>query len=162
MGQNPYQAPTAHVDDTGARGPELARRGTRLAAAILDGLAYLVVWIGAFFAGGGDLESVSGLTSTALLICIVGSLAVLDVNLYFLHRNGQTIGKRLLNVKIVRDDGSHTALGRAFGLRMVVPSIIYTVPLLGFVFYLVVVLFIFRGDRRCVHDLMADTRVVPA
>lgn len=67
-----------------------------------------------------------------------------------------------VSVKIVRHDGSRVALGRVFGLRMVVPSIIYMVPLLGFVFYLVDVLFIFRGDRRCVHDLMADTRVVSA
>jgi len=162
MGENPYQAPTAHVEDRVGQGPELASRGTRFFAAILDGLVYIVVWTGAYFVGGGDLGSVSGLSSTGLLIYIIGSLALLGINLYFLHQNGQTIGKRLLSVKIVRDDGSRAALGRAFGLRMLVPSMIYMVPLLGVLFYLVDVLFIFRGDHRCVHDLMADTRVVSA
>ena len=48
------------------------------------------------------------------------------------------------------------------GLREIVPAIIGAIPLIGFVFYIVDVCFIFRTDRRCVHDLMANTKVVIA
>jgi uncharacterized RDD family membrane protein YckC len=35
-----------------------------------------------------------------------------------------------------------------------------SIPLLGGLFSLVNVCFIFRDDRRCIHDLIADTIVV--
>jgi hypothetical protein len=34
------------------------------------------------------------------------------------------------------------------------------VPILGAIFWITDSLFIFRADRRCLHDLMAGTKVV--
>ena len=41
-----------------------------------------------------------------------------------------------------------------------VPKVMGAVPYLGMIFHLVDSLFIFREDRRCLHDRIAGTRVV--
>jgi uncharacterized RDD family membrane protein YckC len=58
--------------------------------------------------------------------------------------------------------GQNAGFVKAVLLRAVVPGIIGAVPLVGSIFSLVDPLFIFRGDRRCIHDLIAGTNVVTA
>jgi len=41
-----------------------------------------------------------------------------------------------------------------------VPGILGAVPMIGNVFTIVNYCFIFRADRRCLHDLIAGTKVV--
>jgi hypothetical protein len=50
----------------------------------------------------------------------------------------------------------------AFLLRSVVSALPRLIPLAGNAFSLIDALFIFRQDRRCIHDMIASTRVVPA
>ena len=47
-------------------------------------------------------------------------------------------------------------------MRGFLPGLIGAIPLVGTVFSLVNICFIFREDRRCIHDLMAGTHVVEA
>ena len=50
-------------------------------------------------------------------------VAVIGWAIYTIHlvkRNSQTIGKKLVGIKVVRSDGSHASLGRIFWLRNVV------------------------------------------
>lgn len=165
---NPYQAPTAHVDDINEiEDYELAGRGTRLGAVIVDSLIFmlplLLVLIPTFLLAGQ--AKVDGFGAGAIIAIALGSLgflALFVVNLVMLYRTGQTIGKRLLNVKIVRTDGSRAGLRRIFFLRMLVPGLIGNIPFVGFLFSLVDPLLIFQESRRCVHDLIADTIVVVA
>ena len=80
-----------------------------------------------------------------------------------LSMRGQTIGKRLLGIRIVRfGDGSNPGFVRAWLLRSLVVGLIGTLPMVGNVFMIVNYAFIFRADRRCLHDLIADTKVVKA
>ena len=65
-------------------------------------------------------------------------------------------------VRVVRTDGSPASLGRQIGLRYIVNAIPGAIPMVGSVYGLVDILFIFRGDRRCIHDMIADTKVVVA
>ena len=163
---NPYQAPSAHVEDINdIDNIELAGRGTRLGAVLIDAstvmvplLAMLVPII--FFAKQGD--AMGGAAIIAISVGALGMLALIVINLVMLHRTGQTIGKRLLGVKILRTDGSRAGLARIFFLRMFVPGMIGGVPFVGFIFSIVDPLFIFQESRRCVHDLIADTIVVQA
>ena len=83
-------------------------------------------------------------------------------NCVLLARNGQTIGKKASNIRIVRSDGSDAGFARLFFLRMMLFWALNAVPFIGPVFSLVNILFIFREDRRCIHDLLADTMVVDA
>jgi len=85
------------------------------------------------------------------------------VQLGLLAWRGQSVGKLLLRLRIVRqDDGTAPGVFRAFVLRGSVPVVIEQIPVVGFVFWAVDSCFIFREDHRCLHDLFAGTKVVPA
>ena len=165
---NPYQAPSAHVEDVNDNeDSELAERGTRLGAVILDSLIFLVpglfAIIPAMLSMRGNAAEAMGIGATiAVSVGVLGVLVVLVIDLVMLHRSGQTIGKRMLNVKIIRSDGSRAGLTRIFFLRMLVPGLIGGIPFVGFIFTIVDPLFIFQESRRCVHDLIADTVVIKA
>jgi len=166
---NPYEAPTSVVDDPSVgEYQELADRGSRLAARILDGLVGIggigimaAIMIPVALAQGNGANK-SSFIIMAIILGVALTLGVLVWNLVWLHRYGQTIGKRIVKVKIVRSDGDRVSLGRILGLRIILVTILEFIPFLGGLFSLVNVCFIFRDDRRCIHDLMADTVVVKA
>ena len=168
--ENPYQAPVAAVADIPVDGMlEAADRGTRLGAAILDAIiglgligvaaALLIPALLSARRGGGD----NGVPLAIVgFLLVVGFICIAVVNLVWLHKYGQTIGKRIMKVRIVRNDATRAGLARIFFLRILLPTVIGAIPVVGRIFSLVDVCFIFRDDRRCIHDLIADTVVVKA
>ena len=159
MSENPYAAPTAVVSDVNAPGEFMkAERGTRLVAAIIDSLIGMPIALLFFFSIGDG----TGVNAALMGLGFVLFLALLVVNIVLLHKNGQTIGKKLMNIKIVRVDGSRAGLGRLLGLRIFVNALIGLVPFIGSIYGLVDVLFIFGEERRCVHDYIAGTIVILA
>ncbi len=175
MSQNPYAPPTAAVADVAAAGVEKSSRRARLGAAFLDGLIgtiaslpALLVNFGAMMeaarAGGSNpfamygalYSGVGGILSLLLLLALIG------VTIVLVQRNGQTIGKKIVGIKVVRKNGERATLGRIFGLRNLVPIIITLIPLVGALFALVDALMIFGAEKRCLHDMMADTIVIRA
>ena len=167
---NPYAPPQAIVQDIAdSRAPiMLADRGTRLGAAILDGLIgfgmiYVPFLIAMFGQGGFDGEATTeeGLSPIAIVgfvLMLIGFVAWCWLTILYVKRNGQSIAKKLLNIKVVRSDGSPASLGRIFWLRNVVNGLLGIIPLYG----LVDILFIFGETRQCLHDKIADTIVVRA
>ncbi len=164
---NPYAAPKSMIAaPTIGQGLKLASRGSRLGAAIIDTLILAVVVsvplvIGAVLLnaaekGGQDDVPIGALAFFAL--AVFGALVLLVWNAIWLTRYGQTIAKRMLKIRIVtHPEGQHAGFAKAFMLRAVVNAIIAQfVPLYG----IVDACFIFREDRRCLHDLIADTTVV--
>ena len=83
------------------------------------------------------------------------------INSYLLVTKGQTLGKWMLGIRIVdaASNGAATALN-LLGLRYVLVMLVQAIPMIGQLLGLIDALFIFRGDRRCVHDLIAGTKVV--
>ncbi|HBD82638.1 MAG TPA: RDD family protein, partial [Dehalococcoidia bacterium] len=75
----------------------------------------------------------------------------------FLTINGQTVGKMIFSIRIVK-----VGTGRNGGfvpnvlLRLVLNGALGLIP----VYSVVDALFIVRSDRRCIHDLIAGTVVV--
>lgn len=91
----------------------------------------------------------------------LATFSLLLVQIIMVSMRGQTIGKRLLGIRIVRNrDGSNPGFVRAWLLRSLVVGLIGALPMVGSVFTIVNYCFIFRADRRCLHDLIADTKVV--
>jgi uncharacterized RDD family membrane protein YckC len=165
---DPYAPPAAPVAapvyQTGPQTP-LAERGSRLLAQILDGLSALPGGICLGIALAGANPETGAMTSGGAVLAGIGGLyflALLIANLRLLAKEGQSYGKKWAKVRIVRNDGSKASFGRIFGLRYVVNGLIGAIPLLGSLYSLVDILFIFRQDRRCIHDLIADTKVVVA
>lgn len=106
-------------------------------------------------------ETVGNSNLLGLVLMMTGGLVVLVVQVWMLCARGQSVGKRLLGIRIVRfGDHSNPGFVGSVLMRMIVPGFIQMVPVLGFVFFVVDVLFIFRDDHRCVHDLIAGTKVV--
>ena len=131
---------------------ELAGKGTRLGAIILDTILVLVPY--AFLILGVVNKD---LLAVAWVLAGLGWLAVVIVQIYFLTKVGQSIGKRCLDIRIVRvDTGGNGGFVTNVLLRGVVNGLLSIIPLYG----LIDALFIFRDDRRCIHDLIAKTRVV--
>jgi uncharacterized RDD family membrane protein YckC len=173
--QNPYAAPTARVVDVVESGDLiLADRGTRLGAAILDTLVGVgpIAVVGIVAAIMLPASQRAGVDKSTVVIGIIAILvfailiAVLIVNMVLLHRYGQTIAKRWLNIKIVRTDGSRCGLTRVIFARWLPVAVLNwifgLIPIVGVFLNLVDPLMIFRNDYRCLHDLIADTIVVKA
>jgi len=75
----------------------------------------------------------------------------------FLVARGQTIGKKLVNIQIVRSkDGQNGGFVSNVLLRAIVNSFISLIPL----YLLIDTLFIFSDTKRCLHDRLAGTIVV--
>ena len=89
-------------------------------------------------------------------------LILLALQGYLLATQGQTIGKKLLGIRIVRSDGSKVDAARVIGLRYALIWALAVIPVVGWVFGLVDALMIFRDSRKCLHDNIADTIVVKA
>jgi uncharacterized RDD family membrane protein YckC len=113
--------------------------------------------------GNAELtEMMESMNYTGPIIAGVLLLVLLIANLYFLATRGQTLGKMVCKIKIVDMAGQNPGFVKAFLLRSLVPGIIGAVPFLGPFFSLADPLFIFREDRRCLHDQIAGTKVVTA
>lgn len=160
---NPYSAPGARLLEPAPQAQELAERGTRLGASLLDGLFFVIAYIplvaGAAMAGpdGNGMGTIFG-----VVIGVAAVLALIVWNCVLLHRDGQTLAKRVLGIRIVRSDGSRASLRRIFFARALPTGVLGAIPLIGPILSLVDALMIFRDSRRCLHDEIADTIVVKA
>ncbi len=145
----------------------LAERGTRLVAQLLDGLAGIVIVVPAIIGAvlGAVLGGILGIDEAtgvgAVLGGIGGAIALVVYQLRLLAAEGQTIGKRAMKIRIVDvEDGSNPGITRSFWVRGFVNGIIASVPYLGTLYAIADIGFIFRDDRRCIHDHLAKTVVV--
>jgi len=167
---------------------ELAERGTRLLAATIDELILLGISLPMVFGavpamvavlGGAevqalDSDSLSGtlgglptaqlvhtlLTGPGTLFTAAALIAWCVITTWLVATNGQSIGKRLVGIKIVRTDGSRASLARIFLLRNVVNAAPNLLPYVGWLYQLIDPLFIYQDSRQCLHDRIADTIVV--
>lgn len=165
--QNPYAPPTAAVADVGSgTGPgELAERASRLGAVIVDTLILLVVYLPAMIIGFRHFDPQRGLrnfVNGGALVSGCMLLVLVVITCILVAQNGQTIGKRLIGIKVVRSNGDKASFWRIFLLRNVVNAIPSLIPFVSYVYGLVDSLFIFSESRQCLHDKIADTIVVKA
>jgi uncharacterized RDD family membrane protein YckC len=146
---------------------DLASRGSRLVAVIIDGIiAVPILIVIAKVTGFWDriiprLASGTQLTFEEItIIFCVGQCLFLILNGYFLSKDGQTIGKRIIGIKIVSIQRENVGLMKIYFLRYLITSIISQIPVIRSFFNLINILFIFGKERRCLHDRIAGTVVV--
>ena len=164
--QSTYETPTAPSEEAGTpSGPELAGRGRRLGAYLIDLIiAGIVLGVLAVLNLGISLEDLARDPMTQQM-STAGGIAYLVIfmviNGYLLVTKGQTLGKLALGIRIVDavSNGAATAV-KILGLRYVLVMLVGAIPIIGGLLGIIDFLFIFREDRRCVHDLIAGTKVV--
>lgn len=109
----------------------------------------------------GLLVQLAGLIYGGVFIAILLQAVLIAVR-------GQSLGKLLVGVRVARLDGGPAGAARAAILRYLLPVgfffLLLFIPFVGLplaMMYLMVDLgFMFRADRRCLHDLIAGTIVV--
>jgi uncharacterized RDD family membrane protein YckC len=166
---NPYAAPAAPVADPVSADPGVpAERTQRFSAALIDFAIALAYGLPLAWALGiyeytyhtprlpipHNLLYINGAITLAIFLLIHG---------YWLSKYGQTVGKRVVRIRIVdMASGDKPPFARLVLLRYLVIGVLGYIPVVGGLVTLVDVLFIFRQDRRCIHDLICGTRVVKA
>jgi uncharacterized RDD family membrane protein YckC len=156
-------------------GARYADYGKRVAATIIDGViivAATLIVAGIAGAGifGGDGESsvgaiIGGVIVTILFFAVISLLYAPLLMMRDGENNGQTLGKQLMNIRVVRTDGRPmdflwSALrevvvkGLAVGIAS---SIIPLIPWLADVLWP-----LWDDESRALHDMAVSTRVVEA
>jgi uncharacterized RDD family membrane protein YckC len=173
--QNPYATVGYNlpsIEETRSGALPLADRGKRLLAAITDmlfqfacmapgGIAMIVGIVNAEKDANGDPQF-NALMGIGIGLLLIAALLILVLQLYLMATKSQTVGKYFLKLRI--DDfltGERANFVKVFVLRGIVNGVLSAIPFfIGNIYAIVDILFIFREDRRCIHDLIAGTRVV--
>lgn len=149
----------------------LPSRLRRLASATADaamtfvaGFPLLAFYLGAML----DLYHYSNVypsevDAALLVVGTLGSMGLAGAQITLLTVQGQTIGKLLFSLRIVRvESGGAAGFGAAVLMRGFVPALLSAVPFAGSLFALANPLYVFTPTRRCLHDRIASTVVVYA
>ncbi|KAF0814682.1 hypothetical protein IGB42_00737 [Andreprevotia sp. IGB-42] len=165
---NPYAPSHAELEAAPGTGYELATRSARFGATVVDGL----IWVAAMLIPTLLLVPVLlssrsspglgwGAGTVAFFVAMgVAWIALVAINCTLIHRNGQTLGKKALGIRVVCADGQRCSLRRYLFIRSLPLGIVKAIPYLGLLVSLLDSLLIFRETRRCLHDDLANTIVV--
>ena len=152
----------------GWSGTPLASWGSRVGATLLDGLILLVpvavlivIVVGAFV--GSD--------TSGIVAAILGFLTYLAVAFFYAPvlmarsgpRNGQTFGKQIVGIRVVRDNGAPVDFGFGLLREFVVKGLLF--GLVGSFFLSIPTLVdwlwpLWDNENRTLHDMVVTTHVV--
>ena len=109
-----------------------------------------------------DLKSLAAAgLQEKLLLGLMGMVMFFVLHGYLLFTRGQTIGKRVVGIRIARyADGGLPPFWPLIAKRYAPIWVVGQIPVIGPYLTLIDALFIFRSDKRCLHDLLAGTLVV--
>jgi uncharacterized RDD family membrane protein YckC len=180
---NPYQAPRADLEPgprpVDAKGP-LASRWQRLGGATVD-VILTVLAHATIYLGHSKREVIAARSNVFTLYLRMGpwgnlagalvvSLAL--VQWFFITRRGQSIGKMAAGSRIVRMNGAPVGFLHGVVIRnwtLSVPSLLLPLAVVAMQTTLnrafaalafIDVVFIFGASKRCLHDQLADTKVI--
>ncbi len=163
MSENLYAAPKADVSEVVLEKNPIANKMNRFLAALIDGVLLMCVVIPMMFFMGSFDSVMKGQDPTFVQNLMIGFSAlvvffVLNTNL--LKKHGQTIGKKLLGIKIVDLDGNLPTFSKHLVKRYGMYFGLGYIPVVGQILSLINILFVFGKDARCGHDHLAGTKVV--
>jgi uncharacterized RDD family membrane protein YckC len=153
------------------RGTPLASWWSRVGATVLDGLILLVP-VGVL-AGGGIALAVNGTGAVEIIGWVVAGIAYLAALTLYApllmarrgDRNGQTWGRQIMGIRVVRDNGEQLGFGFSFVREVVVKQILFGF-IGGFFFSLPTLLDylwpLWDRENRALHDFIVSTHVVHA
>ncbi|WP_118786252.1 RDD family protein [Neisseria lactamica] len=166
----------------------IAGAGDRILAALLNQLftflILLVPFVGLIaFAVKNEgrivgSEEIVGLLlgTTSFWVGLAGILAYTVIQIYYMSRDGQSLGKKIMRIRVLKTDGRNpgfvgTVLVREIAWSVLVAIIAAVIGLavgdngenaINLLAFLAnfVLLFMVKRDRRTLYDMMADTVVV--
>jgi len=160
---NVYSTPQSQLVDQVTADAPLASRWARLGASIIDSIIMMVVLLPVMFLTGGFdgiMEGVQPGFVYTLGMGLLGFVVFFAINYKFLITSGQTVGKKVLEIKIVDLNGSVPLFQPQLLIRYAVYLLPGQIPVVGQFISIINILFIFGKEKRCIHDLIAKTKVV--
>jgi len=137
---------------------KLAGRFLRLFAVIIDGLIGCTLMLPLFWYLHFRHDVTPRMQSAIVGAAVFATFAVINYRL--LEKRGQTVGKWFVGVAIVGLDGSNKGVVHLLIYRYALEMLFGWVPFVGWIFGLADPLAIFGRERRCLHDLIAGTKVI--
>lgn len=142
----------------------LASLSDRIAAALIDWiiisiLIILLISLTGDYKGFVDFALQGRLNYSAIMF-MIWQVLYLWFNGRLLQKYGQTIGKKFMKIKIVNFHDELPWFHNSYVMRYFIFSIYLLIPILGLIISFLDILFIFRKDRRCIHDHISGTKVV--
>ncbi|MBE2314866.1 RDD family protein [Solirubrobacter sp. CPCC 204708] len=142
--------------------PRYGSWGARVGAAILDALMVIAVWlallatvgIGAVLVGAA-LQGIA----TGLLLMLAGGVYYVGTMTRPGDRNGQTLGKQVSGLRVVRDDGKPIAIGTVLAREVLFKGFAWWFTA-GIVWIVDVLWPLGERKRRALHDLVVRTHVL--
>jgi uncharacterized RDD family membrane protein YckC len=165
-----WEQPPAAAPQVWAGAP-LASWGSRVGAALLDGLVILGVVIALF--APGVVALVADAEAFGIVLLVLGGIGYLVLwvmyGAYFMARpgenNGQTLGKQWVGIRVVRDNGQPFDIGSGLMREFVVKSLLFGVVGSWFLYIppLLDVLWpLWEDENRALHDLIVSSHVLSA
>jgi uncharacterized RDD family membrane protein YckC len=134
-------------------------RKTRLIAGLIDAGVILAILLVLFFA-----LWIIGLMPTGIIgsvvATVVAAVSFLGLNYKLLDANGQTIGKKIQETKIVCSEGFPVATDDLIVKRYLPIFAVAMIPWIGPLLLLGNFLMVLRSNQLCGHDEIAKTKVV--
>ncbi len=155
------------VAPTAVGGARLAGYGARAGAAVIDGLIATAIVLVPTLVGALGFLAGSEVGAIAMFLGLaVGFIAAIAYPAYWLAtHNGQTIGKKVTNIRVIKTDGGRLSGGPAFVREVLVKGLLmggvgqftfYVLTLLNYLWPL------WDSEKDALHDKMCSTRVVEA
>jgi len=172
LDKDPFDTSNNSGDNSGDTPPNkfqppvnnIASRGKRFVASMIDGFAGLLVSFPVFshFGVWETLQQNKEIPhSLANGLALFGVAMFFVLHGYLLFQYGQTIGKRVMGLAIVSLDGQKLPFPALIVNRYLPQWVVNFIPVIGPMLAMADVLFIFFNDQhRCVHDLIAKTKVI--
>lgn len=151
----------------------LASWGSRVGAQLIDGLIVgagaliLFVVLGALFSVGFAASDEAGIASliVALLLWVVSIaiVAFLYAPALMARTNGQTLGRQVTNIRVVRTDGQPITFGFAMLREVAVKALLFGIAgsfTAGIANLLDILWPLWDEENRALHDFIVNTRTV--
>jgi uncharacterized RDD family membrane protein YckC len=136
---------------------QYATAGKRFVALIIDQFIVMIPVLVVGMVGFGVLMAAKQETMGMLVLGLtfIGVwFGYITYEALMLGSRGQTLGKRVMHVRVVRPDGSAISYGQAWGRSLLRAVMVHVLVFVNYIPGLV------TQERTCVHDLVAGTRVV--
>jgi uncharacterized RDD family membrane protein YckC len=165
-----WQHPVARAPgDAAWVGRPLASWGSRVAAQLLDWLILLVpsvlltlLVVGVFLSGSDIGGIVTAIIAFLLYVVVALFYAPVLMAREGAH-NGQTLGKQIIGITVLRDNGQTVELGFACLREIVVKNLLFGF-VGGFFFSIPTIVDylwpLWDDQNRCLHDMIVSTHVV--
>jgi uncharacterized RDD family membrane protein YckC/DNA-directed RNA polymerase subunit RPC12/RpoP len=124
-----------------------------LAMVLVGGSMFSMMRLGPNAPPEEALAAMIPMFSSMAVLSMAGMVVYCTYETFFLVKFGATPGKMAMGLKVIRPDGSGIQIGRAIGRH-------FSKVVSGMILYIGYIMIGFDAEKRGLHDMICDTRVI--